>query len=114
MPPASPTRRNPDAKRRLWAERLARFRNSRLTVAQFCSDEGVSVPSFYSWKRTLERDDRQDGPTPAVVPIRLTPAATHPPAIELSLPSGAVFRFPIGTPTALIAALLHAVEGRPC
>ena len=46
-------RRDPVATRRLWAERLERFGRANQTVAQFCAAEGVSVPSFYVWKRTL-------------------------------------------------------------
>jgi hypothetical protein len=36
-----------------WAERLARFVAAGQTVTAFCADEGVSVPSFYTWKRKL-------------------------------------------------------------
>jgi hypothetical protein len=41
-----------------WTSRLARFKTSRLSVARFCQDEGVSIPSFYQWKKKLaERHD---------------------------------------------------------
>lgn len=36
-----------------WAERLERFGKSGQTVADFCRDEGVGVPSFYQWRRKL-------------------------------------------------------------
>ena len=36
-----------------WTDRLLRFQKSTMTVAQFCDGEGVSVPSFYQWKRKL-------------------------------------------------------------
>jgi hypothetical protein len=36
-----------------WTERLARYRNSEMSVAQFCDAEGVSSPSFYQWQRKL-------------------------------------------------------------
>jgi len=36
-----------------WAERLERFGKSKQTVAQFCQAEGVSMPSFYQWKKKL-------------------------------------------------------------
>jgi hypothetical protein len=38
-----------------WTERLARFRNSKMSVAQFCDAEGVSSPSFYQWQRKLRK-----------------------------------------------------------
>ena len=37
----------------LWLDRLNRQAASRLTVAEFCQREAVSVPSFYQWKRRL-------------------------------------------------------------
>lgn len=37
----------------LWSERFARFEKSSQRVADFCLAEGVSKPSFYSWKRKL-------------------------------------------------------------
>ena len=37
----------------LWLERLSRHAASRLTVAEFCEREEVSLPSFYQWKRRL-------------------------------------------------------------
>jgi len=41
-----------------WTSRLERFKNSELTVARFCQDEGVSIASFYQWKKKLaERHD---------------------------------------------------------
>jgi hypothetical protein len=42
-----------ETRRTLWGERLARFALGGLTVAAFCSAEGVSVPTFYEWKRKL-------------------------------------------------------------
>ncbi len=36
-----------------WTNRLRRFEQSNQTVARFCVDEGVSQPSFYSWRKKL-------------------------------------------------------------
>jgi len=36
-----------------WRKRLQRFSSTDLGVAKFCTDEGVSVPSFYYWRRKL-------------------------------------------------------------
>ena len=41
------------ARIQLWLDRLNRQAASRLTVAEFCHREAVSVPSFYQWKRRL-------------------------------------------------------------
>jgi hypothetical protein len=48
-------------KRQEWTRRLARYAKSHQTVGQFCLSEGVSVPSFYQWRKKLL-------PLPADVP----------------------------------------------
>jgi transposase len=108
------SRRDPATARRVWAERLDRFRRSGQTVAQFCAAEGVSEPSFYVWKRTLTAGAEPPGPPPAptLVPIRLTPLPAAP--IELALPSGTVVRFPADARPELIVAVLRGLEERPC
>ncbi len=37
----------------LWLDRLQRHSRSDQAIAQFCSAESVSAPSFYQWKRRL-------------------------------------------------------------
>ena len=108
-------RRDPVATRRLWGERLERFGRTSQTVAQFCAAEGVSVPSFYVWKRTLAGGTTPPDPVtpPTLIPIRLTPSSAAPP-IEVVFPSGTVLRFPPDARPDVIAAVVHAVEARPC
>lgn len=35
----------------LWRERLARHGRSEQSTAEFCAAEGMSVASFYAWRR---------------------------------------------------------------
>ena len=37
-----------------WATRLDRFRRSGKSLAQFCRDEDVSIPTFYYWRKRIE------------------------------------------------------------
>jgi len=111
--PVSKRRRDPAVTRRQWADRLVRFRRSGQTVAQFCAAEGVSEPSFYVWRRTLAADTPA-APGPALVPIRLTPSPVPTAVIELSLPGGAVVRFPADIRPDVLVAVLRGVEGTPC
>jgi transposase len=108
------SRRDPAATRRRWVERMERFQATHLTVAEFCAAEGVSVPAFYQWKRTLAAADIPLSPsTPTTfVPLRIAPA--NAPAVELVLPGGAVLRFPPGTDPATIAAVVRHLGGDPC
>jgi transposase len=108
------SRRDPVATRRRWAERLERFRRSGQTIAQFCAAEGISEPSFYVWKRTLAGAAASPIPdAPALVPICLTHSPAAPP-IEVVFASGTVLRFPADARPEVIAAIVHAVEVRPC
>jgi transposase len=110
--PVRPSRRDPAATRQKWVERIERFRSSELTVSQFCMAEGVSVPAFYQWRRTLAAESATE-PTdrPTVVPVRIARPAS---AVEVVLPSGAVLRFSADCDPGHMAALLRAVGAIPC
>ncbi|WP_436298656.1 IS66 family insertion sequence element accessory protein TnpA [Stieleria mannarensis] len=61
---------------KLWQERLRRFDRSRMSVAQFCRNEGVSQPSFYQWKKKLRQspallEPESGEPNVHFMPIRL-------------------------------------------
>lgn len=49
-------------KQQEWTNRFERFENSGSTVVAFCSGEGVSVPSFYYWKKKVRIDARSKTP----------------------------------------------------
>ena len=106
-------RPNPDLQQR-WLQRLQRFHRSGLTVAAFCQQEGVSVPSFYAWKRRL-RTPSPDRPatTPRFVPVRLgSPTASAP--VELLLPSGCVLRLSAVCDRTWLRDLLDLLGVTPC
>ena len=89
-----------------WADRVARFAASGLAAAAFCAAEGVSLPSFHSWKRRPAAPPAE----PRLLPLRLAPA----PAVELALPSGAVLRLAPGCDLAFVRSLVDALAGGPC
>jgi transposase len=106
------------ATRQTWVERLARFSASGLSPAQFCAQEGVSLPSFYAWKRRLATEalDPAAAPPagdagPRLLPVRLPSPAALP---ELVLPGGAVLRIPPGADLAWVQSLVEALGGAPC
>jgi transposase len=113
-PPQPP--RSRAAARQTWVERLARFSASGLGPAQFCTQEGVSLPSFYAWKRRLATAalDAVAPPGgeagPRLLPVRLPALA----ALELVLPGGAVLRIPPGADLAWVRSLVEALGGVPC
>jgi hypothetical protein len=115
-PPRPP--RSRAATRQAWVERLARFSASGLSPAPFCTREGVSLPSFYAWKRRLATaalDPAIAPPAgeagPRLLPVRLPAPAAAP---ELVLPGGAVLRIPPGADLAWVRSLVEALGGAPC
>ncbi|MFN7730386.1 MAG: IS66 family insertion sequence element accessory protein TnpA [Pirellula sp.] len=59
-----------------WQQVLEQFTDSKLSVAQFCSQNGLSVQSPYQWKRKLQPSDRSS--PNAVVPVRIIPSTPVP------------------------------------
>jgi hypothetical protein len=119
-PPSPPQpRRSRAATRQAWVERLARFSASGLGPAPFCTQEGVSVPSFYAWRRRLATEALGPAPAapaaaeagPRLLPVRLPAPAAAP---ELVLPGGAVLRLPPGADLAWVRSLVEALGGAPC
>ena len=120
-PQASRPGRSRAATRAAWAERLARFPGSGLSASQLCAAEGVSLPSFSSWKRRLAAGalDRADGPGPGPGPDpgpRLLPVRLQAPAapLELVLPTGVILRVAPGCDLAFLRLLLDALGAQPC
>jgi hypothetical protein len=68
-----------------------------MTVADFCAAEGVSVASFYHWRRKLEADAPVDTPAPKFVPLELPAASpvTRTTIMQVELPGGVRVRFEV-------------------
>lgn len=110
--PSTHSAQDPVASQR-WVERLQRYAAGNQSVVAFCAAEGVSESNFYLWKRRLAaRPTAPFTPVPSVVPLRITPSAAA--GVELTLPSGAVLRFPADTDVPLVVAILRGWEGQPC
>lgn len=72
-----------------WRKRFERFSQLDLTVAEFCHWEGVSVATFYNWRRKCDAN-QHGGKTEAhpsvparqekvsFLPVRLTSAGASP------------------------------------
>jgi hypothetical protein len=98
----------------VWRRRLARFGRSNWTIAEFCRREGVSIATFYHWRKRLgfaagklpARDVR--GPqaqarrdtSPFVAVSVATPVIA-----EIEFPNGVRIRVPATNVQALRAAV---------
>jgi hypothetical protein len=95
--------RTPDTKlHALWRDRIRRQEASGLTIAQFCTQEGVARSKFHAWKRRFRLMASPDQcpalPTPSTflpVTVRLLErTAEQPLPIEADLPNGIRLRIP--------------------
>jgi hypothetical protein len=84
-----------------WRGRLERYRGAGLTVARFCSGEGVSVPSFYHWRRRLGEGAVTPSSGAGFVPVRVVGSAS----VAVFLPGGTRLEIPLADRRALVAAL---------
>jgi hypothetical protein len=56
-----------------WRERIGRWKQSKLTVTEFCRREQVSQPSFFQWRKRLRDESAKAHEPPRFVELR--PAA---------------------------------------
>lgn len=93
-----------------WQQRLERFDQSELTIAQFCQLEGYSTASFYQWRRKLRDSPRLKDP--AFIPVNVDSRLTDQHAgrmNQIDLPGGAVIKFPSDATTDQQRHLITAV-----
>jgi len=100
----------------LWRDRLANYRQSNLTVAEFCRQEGVSDPSFYQWRKRLEpgrarskqirKSSPPDAGQPPFLPVRIPSSAVA----EIEFPNGVRIRVPATNAEALRVSILAGNE----
>jgi hypothetical protein len=94
----------------LWQDRVNRFERSGLSGPVFCAKEGLSLPSFYSWRRRLRRPSGSPV-VPSFLPVRITLPG---PAVELVLPTGTVLRLAPGCDLTFVRSLVDALGGAAC
>jgi hypothetical protein len=108
------TRRLDVQKRREWEERFERYRSGGLTVGRFCTNERVSVNTFYYWARRVgsqlvrPRTDQADE-APAGRPPRVRQAT----ALNLATAANAAvvrFRLSAAVEVSVPANCLEAIR----
>ena len=102
-----------DQKERQWRQWITEWRASGLSVRDFCDRRGLATPSFYHWRRVLERRAAEKV---AFVPVQVVAEAVPAlaTALEVVLTDGRVVRVAPGFDAATLRKLLAVLEGRPC
>ena len=102
--------RDPKRERR-WRRHLERQAASGLSIRDYCAKHGLHEAAFYFWRREIAQRDAE---APAFVPVTLAAAAAAEPPIDIRLANGQRLRVRPGCDTTLLAAVIAALEGRPC
>lgn len=102
-----------------WSRLIERWRRSGRSVRDFCEHNGIAIPSFYAWRRRLQRGDRQDAaPTPTPVTFVPIPLPTQPPAddalIEVVLRNGRRLRLTPSVALSVVRDLVALLEEATC
>jgi transposase-like protein len=106
--------RRSSIKERFWRRMVRQFHGSGLSVRAFCEEHGLSVASFYGWRRTLAARDEA---VVRFVPVQVTPQSLKGEgsagAVELVLGAGRCLRIGPGFDGPTLTRLLALLEGQP-
>jgi transposase len=98
-----------------WREQLRRQQASGRGVREFCEGAGLSVPSFYWWRREVRiRDSRAGAVRPRFVPVRLASESFADASLEVVLGGGRSIRVGSGFDADHLRAVVAALEATPC
>lgn len=99
-------RRRSGSLEHIWRERLRRYHREGGTVVQFCQQAGVSVASFYAWRRRLEdRAAASGSPSPVFAPVSIAPVVSD---LRIDVGKGVVIRLPLGVEERVLSTCLRA------
>jgi hypothetical protein len=98
-----------------WRRVLARWERSGLKVRAFCRAEGMNEPTFYRWRRELQRRDQAKS---AFLPVHLLTDQSESPArgTEIVLANGRCLRVGAGFDPHTLVQVVELLEdgGRSC
>jgi hypothetical protein len=113
----STTHQRRRSRERFWRQLLGQWRRSGLSVRDFCAEQQVSEPSFYSWRRAIALRDAEAARFVGVhvIPDEQPPtgATGSGSGLELVLGPGRLLRIGPGFDAATLKRLLALLEGRP-
>jgi hypothetical protein len=122
-------RQRDPTKEQFWRRHLAAWRHSKLTVRDYCRDQGLAEPSFYAWRRNLTQrrcptttpdhpaEPAKLTPTdlaPTFLPVRLIDRSDLTSPVEILLRGGRLLRVTAGFSASTLRDLIALLEDLPC
>ena len=97
-----------------WQMVLETFKSSGLSVRQFCKQEGLSEPSFYSWRKRLTKVDEPEADEEEACQsesfFQVSIPKNNSIALELVLNSGNTLRISSGTDSATLNDVISVLQ----
>ncbi|MDN5940068.1 MAG: hypothetical protein L0H83_15600, partial [Salinisphaera sp.] len=95
-----------------WRGHLAGWRDSGLSQAAYCRQQGLALASFGYWRRKLEGPARavRDASSPALLPVVVGGIDASETMIEVRLGNGLEVRLPVAMETAHWMPLVQALR----
>ena len=96
----SKSKKSDTEQQQFWQMAIETFQSSGLSVRQFCKQEGLSEPGFYSWRRKLAKADeakmekQRDSSSSAFIKVAIP--KSNQVLLELELSSGNTLRIRSG------------------
>ena len=110
----APGRPRDQHKERQWQRWIDQWRASGLGVRDFCARHRLPTPTFYTWRRRLQRRAAEQASFLPVQVVADTPPQQASP-LEVVLAGGSVVRVPAGFDPVTLRQLLALLrEGGPC
>ena len=101
-----------------WKQRLESQKASGLSLAVYCLQEGVSLSSYFRWRRRLQNGvpasliedeaDRQQAESEDMSEATFLPISLKASPVEIELPNGGIVRLPLGVGQAALIAVIEA------
>ena len=98
---------------RKWREHLAAWKNSGLSQAAYCRQQGLMQSDFSWWKREITCRDQRVSAAPAFIPVQVALTPLEAQRFELLLSGGRVLRFDARVDPAALNRIVRMLEREP-
>ena len=99
-----------DDQQQFWQMAIETWRESGLSIRQFCKQEGLTEPAFYIWRKKLTGSDTESENLDTSPFIEVSMPRSNPTVVELLMTSGNTLRIPAGVDSATLTTVLSVVR----